>query len=115
MIVFDITGKNEEHPVYRELARTNGIRHYNFLDSIISTSLQVKHFRITETFVRSINFHAIACLHEGAGEYRNIPVTVGDHRPMPWEDVPKAMEIFVDSVNHSWEKAHPLVLTAFAM
>ena len=42
----------ENHPVYKELEKTNGIRHYNFLDSIISTALHVQHYAITEVLIK---------------------------------------------------------------
>jgi len=81
MDVFDLVGQTGQHPVYKELERTNGIRHYGLLQSIISALLTIKYRKIFHEIIKSINYHAIACLHRGAGEYRNIAVTVNRYTP----------------------------------
>lgn len=36
---------------------------------------------LSQTVLKALNFHAIACLHTHAGEYRPCEVTVGPYRP----------------------------------
>ena len=115
MYIHDIVGENESHPVYRELERTNVIRQYNFLDSIISTSLNIKHYSISEELIASLNFHAIACLHKGAGMYREIPVSVGEFNPPQFEEIPRLMNELVSFTNDAWKETHPIALASYVM
>ena len=66
MILFDLTGLDEEHPVYQGLALSNGERHYGFLQSIVSASLGIQRPFLSQTVIKAINYHAIACLHTKA-------------------------------------------------
>lgn len=115
MVITDIVGEDENHPVYKELARTNGIRHYNFLDSIISTSLTIRHYAVTEGLIKSLNYHAIACLHKGAGEYRNVQVIVGNYTPPSHSQVPGRMNELVATANEVWEESDPIALASFVI
>ena len=76
MILHELAGCDEKHPAYRKLEVSNGERHYSFLQSVASAALGVDRPFLSQTV--AINYHAIACLHANAGEYRPCPVTVGD-------------------------------------
>ena len=80
MILHEIVG-SEQHPAYQKLEVSNGNRHYDFLNSIILASLEVDCPMLSHTLIKAINYHAIACLHISAGEYRPCDVTVGDFYP----------------------------------
>ncbi len=115
MNIFDLVGGREDDSVYQELERTNGIRHYNFLDSIISASLAISNHEVSETLIKAINFHAIACLHDSAGDYRNVSVTVGSYNPPSYDRVPVLMEEFVATANYVWTDADPVALSSYVM
>ena len=54
--------------------------------------------------IKAINYHAIACLHTDAGEYRPCPVEVGDYRPPEHYRVDALMDDFVNIVNRRWRR-----------
>ena len=115
MILSELTGYDENHPIYKELAITNNIRQYNFLESIIQTSLNIGRPFLSQTVLKAINFHAIACLHTKAGEYRPCEVKVGDYEPPVYYRVNDLMDDFVNQVNRAWESADTITLAAYVL
>ena len=115
MILFEVTGLNEGHPVYQGLALSNGERHYGFLQSIVSASLGIQRPFLSQTVIKAINYHAIACLHTKAGEYRPCKVTVGDYEPPDHHRVNDLMDDFVNEVNRWWETSDPITLSSYVL
>ena len=114
MIVFELTG-SEQHPVYQALEISNGNRHYDFLHSIVGISLAMGRPFLSQQIIKALNFHAIACLHIRAGEYRPCKVTAGQHRPPPHYSVPALMDDFVNVVNRCWERADEVALATHVL
>ena len=115
MIVFDLVGDKEHHPVYQTLTIENGSRQYDFLRSIVGASLAVGRPFLSSQVLKALNFHAIACLHAHAGEYRPCKVTVGTHPPPEHYRVQALMDDFIDTTNREWEKSDPVALAAFVL
>jgi hypothetical protein len=65
--------------------------------------------------LKAFNFHAIACLHTNAGEYRPCGVTVGSHQPVDDWRVPAHMEDFINYVNFHWATTDAVTLAAFTL
>ncbi len=114
MILYDLTG-SEEHPVYQDLAVSNGERHYEFLQSIVNASLAIERPFLSQTIIKAINYHAIACLHTHAGEYRPCAVSVGPYQPADHYRVSDLMDDFVNVVNRCWEPTDPIELAAYTL
>ncbi len=100
MILVELLG-SEHAPAYQELAVANGLRQYDFLRSLVSTSLAVDRPFLSEHILKALNFQAITCLHTNAGEYRPCPVNVGNHNPPEQYRVAALMEDFVNWVNRA--------------
>ena len=115
MILFELAGQTENHPAYEELAKSNHERHYDFLRSAVIAALAVDRPLLSQTVIKALNFHAIACLHSSAGEYRPCPVSVGTYMPPEHYRVPDLMHDFVNSVNRAWEKAEAVPLAAYVL
>jgi hypothetical protein len=117
VILFDLAGGKEDHPVYQSLAVANASRQYDFLRSIVAASIQLQRQILSEHILKALNFQAITCLHTSAGEYRPCIVTIRgtEHQPPEPYQVPALMEDFVNSVNRSWEKADPVALAAYVL
>jgi len=115
LIVHDLTG-GEAHKSYQKLEASNGQRHYDFLRSIVEASLEVDRPFLSQTVLKALNFHAIACLHSNAGMYRPCGIKVGETNdfPEPWQ-LPDLMDDFVNLVNRRWVESDPLVLAAFVL
>lgn len=114
MIVYELTN-TEAHPVYSTLEIENGARQYSFLKSIVAASLEMGRPFLSQHVIKSLNFHAITCLHISAGEYRPCEVRVGQHVPPAFFRVPAAMDDFVNQINRHWETTDPVVLAAWVL
>lgn len=114
MILFELSG-TEANPVYQELEISNGNRQYDFLRSIVVAALAVNAPFLSQQIIKALNYHAIACLHVNAGEYRPWPVEVGDYKPPEHYRVPALMDDFVNRVNRHWNVADPVVLASFVL
>ncbi len=115
MILFDLTGENENHQAYQALAVSNGTRQYDFLHSIVQAATDIGRPYLSAHVIKALNFHAITCLHTDAGEYRPCEVEVGTHRPPPHFRVGALMEDFVNLVNRNWLDTDSVVLAAFVL
>ncbi|MBC6441392.1 MAG: Fic family protein [Rhodospirillales bacterium] len=115
MIVHDLT-HGETHGSYRKLEASNEQRHYDFLRSIVEAALEMDRPLLSQTVLKALNFHAIACLHSNAGMYRPCIVSVGENEnfPEPWQ-LPDLMDDFVNLVNRHWMESNPLSLAAFVL
>ena len=115
MILYELVGRSEGHPAYRALETSNGERHYSFLHSAVSAALAVDRPFLSQTVIKAINYHAIACLHTNAGEYRPCPVRVGDYEPPEHYRVNALMDDFVNVVNRRWSELEPVQLAAYVL
>lgn len=114
MILFELIG-TEKHPVYQDMEISNGVRQYDFLHSIVLAALATGRPFLSAQVLKALNYHAIACLHTNAGEYRPCPVMVGDYRPPEHYQVGALMEDFINQVNRNWEATDPVVLSAYVL
>lgn len=113
MILSELTG--EGHDVYRALEISNNARQYDFLNSAVVTAIAIERPFLSASLIKAFNFHAIACLHTNAGEYRPCGVTVGAHIPVDHWRVDAQMEDFVNSVNFRWAETDAVTLSAFVL
>lgn len=114
MILFELTN-SEQHPSYQALQITNGERHYSFLQSIVAASIEMGRPFLSQTVLKAVNFHAIACLHTNAGDFRPCEVSVGEYRPPAYFRVPALMDDFVNMVNRMWETTDPVELSSYVL
>ena len=115
MILFELFN-TEANPHYKSLTISNGNRQYQFLNSIIQIAIDIDKRFLSQQIIKAFNFHAIACLHTNAGEYRPCPVKVGDqYSPPDHYRVPALMDDFVNEVNRSWNHADPVLLATFVL
>lgn len=115
MFVHAIVG-DENNPVYQNLSIQNLDRQLNFLRSVVLASVAVQRPLLSLEVIRAFNYHAIACLHGYAGQFRPCPVQVGeDYFPPPHHEVPALMEMFVDEINRAWDQIDPVALAAYVL
>lgn len=115
MILFELFN-TEDNPQYKSLTISNGNRQYQFLNSIVQIAIEIDKRFLSQQLIKALNFHAIACLHTNAGEYRPCPVKVGNqYTPPEHYRVPALMDDFVNEVNRSWNHADPVLLATFVL
>ena len=115
MILHELVGRSANYPAYRALETSNRERHYSFLHSVVSAALAVDRPFLSQTVIKAINYHAIACLHTNAGEYRPCPVRVGDYAPPEHYRMNALMDDFVNTVNRRWNEVEPVPLAAYVL
>ncbi|CAG9256048.1 Fic family protein [Paraburkholderia caribensis] len=115
MIVFDLVQDNENHPVYQTLTMENGSRQYEFLKSVVDAAVALGRPFLSTQVIKALNYHAIACLHAYAGEFRPCQVYVGPHTPPPEYRVQALMDDFVNVVNRNLEAADPVAMAAYVL
>jgi len=120
MILFDLNS-SESHPAYQAMAISNGDRQFSFLQSIVSAALQSGQPFLSQAILKALNYHAIACLHTNAGEYRPCPVHVVYPDPVDNYLAPEhyrvhaLMDNFINMVNVNWQAPDPIHLAAFVL
>lgn len=115
MILHDLTN-TEAHPIYDKLQVENGLRHYDFLKSLVEISIATNRPFLSQTVLKALNFHAIACLHTNAGMFRPCPVKVGGREGFPPEwQLQDLMDDFMNIVNRSWAETDTFALAAFVL
>jgi Fic family protein len=120
MILFDLSN-SEAHPAYQALAISNGDRQFSFLQSIVNAAIDSQQTFLSQTVLKALNFHAIACLHTNAGEFR--PCSVHVEYPDPKDNyqapehyrVQALMDNFINVVNSAWHNSDPTALAAFVL
>ena len=115
MILFELVEGGENHPAYRAMEASNGERHYGFLEAVVKASLAVERPFLSQTVLKALNYHAIACLHPYAGEYRPCPVYVGEYKPPEHYRVGALMDDFVNGVNRHWDSIGAVGLAAYVL
>lgn len=114
MILFEIT-ETENNENYQRLHISNQQRQYSFLESMVAASVSMRRPFLSQQIIKAFNFHAIACLHVNAGEYRPCHVTVGDYSPPAPHRVSALMDDFVNQVNIAWGQMDPIALAAYVL
>lgn len=114
MLLYEIFG-SEQNPIYEDLSVDNLERQYDFLRSIVNAAVAVPHPMLSSAIIKALNFHAIACLHVNAGEYRPCIVHVGDYVPPEPHRVPEHMNFFISRINNTWHQSDPVALAAYAL
>jgi Fic family protein len=114
VILFELLG-TENAQVYQDLEISNGARQFDFLRSIVEAALAVERPFLSQHILKALNYHAIACLHTNAGEYRPCPVHVGNYNPPEHYRVQALMDDFVNFVNRRWETTDPVVLATYVL
>ena len=98
MILFDLH-PTEDEPAYQRLMLSNLNRQYDFLRSMVNASIATNRLYLSTAVIKAFNFHAIACLHSDAGNFRTYGVTVGEFIPPDWLHVQALMDDFVNQTD----------------
>ncbi|MCW1931738.1 Fic family protein [Pararhodobacter zhoushanensis] len=120
MILFDLSN-SEAHPAYQALAISNGDRQFSFLQSVVNAALEAQQLFLSQAVLKALNFHAIACLHTNAGEFRPCNVHVAYPDPADNYNAPEhfrvhaLMDNFINWVNSNWKEADPVALAAYVL
>lgn len=85
------------------------------MQSLVNAAMKSDRPCLSQTVVKALNYHAMACLHSYAGEYRPCPVSVGNFIPPEHYRVDDLMDDFVNVLNRRWESSDPVPLSAWTL
>lgn len=120
MYLFELL-QSEADPRYQSLAISNAERQFGFLEAVIDSAIQSHHTFLSHSILKALNFHAIACLHVQAGEYRQCEVDVRDATGkivmsgFPTFRVNAAMDQLINETNSRWNSLDPILLSAIVL
>lgn len=106
---------SERDENYQKLLLSNAERQYDFIRCIISVGIAIDRPFLSSQVIKSLNFHATACLDLHAGEYRNHQVSVGTYTPPFHFEVQTLMDDFINFVNFNWQESDPFSLAAYVL
>ena len=121
MILHNWAGGTEIDRHYAKLAAENLDRQIGFLKSVVEAALDSQREMLSQTLIKALNFHAIACLHPDAGVYRTYPVNVfrpdgkKSYEPPVYAKVTSLMDDMVNVANREWERKDGVWLAAFVL
>ena len=115
MDLFKRVGGREDDPVYRAVEYANLARLQTFVDTMIDAALLRPPAPLSHSFIRALNFQAIAGLLDEAGQYRQHDVTAGSYTPPSFREVQPRMDNFLDVVSKQWSDIPPVSLAAFVL
>jgi fido (protein-threonine AMPylation protein)/catechol 2,3-dioxygenase-like lactoylglutathione lyase family enzyme len=113
--IIDLVRDGEKNPIYEAMAVANLRRQYSFLQSLVQASIALNRDMLSFEVIRALNFHALSCLHETAGEFRRCEVKVGKHEPPEANRVLGLVHMFVDEVNRMWGERDEIFIAAFVL
>lgn len=121
MVIWELV-QDEGNPLYTRLEAANTARQFAFLISLIEVAHAARQPWLSVRVLSALNYHAIACLHDYAGQYRPCDVGLGHadggkggHRPPAPHAVLAQMEHFVHYVNAKWHEYEAPKLAALVL
>lgn len=114
MIVHELT-ETEDNIEYKRLEYNNTVRQLHFLETMVNVAINLNRNFLSQSIIKALNYHAIACLHVNAGEYRPCKVRVGGFNPPRPHRVNALMDDFVNIVNSNWALVDPVELSAYVL
>lgn len=82
---------------------------------MVLASLEIERPFLSQAIIKALNYHAIACLHVAAGEFRPCRVRVGEYEPPDHFRVQALMDDLVNQVNRHWGSADPVALATYVL
>jgi hypothetical protein len=70
--------RDESDPHYIQLEVANTVRQFGFLQSLVEIAKAKEQEWLSQGIIKALNYHALACLHDYAGQYRPCVVGLGD-------------------------------------
>lgn len=113
MNLFRSSGDTENHVIYQTQQADNLDRQLSFLKSVTISALSTNQRFLSHSIIKHLNFHAITCLHDYAGEYRPHEVSVKDvegnttHQPPETYQVPSMMDDCINFTNSFLAPSEP--------
>lgn len=109
--------REKDDPVlYARIQEQNLLRQYDLLTNCIEIGLAKGIEAFDKYTLWCLNYVAVANIAQFGGRYREDPISVGDHAPPHFKDVPDLMDRFFSNIHENWTLIdHPTTFAAYAL
>lgn len=109
--------REKDNPeLYAKVSQQNLLRQYDLLSNCIEIGLSKGIEAFDKYTLWALNYAAVSNIAQFGGRYREDPISVGDHIPPHFKDVPNEMDRFFSVIHENWAIIdHPTYLAAYAL
>ena len=108
--------KKDNPELFAKVEAQNLLRQYDLLSNCIEIGLEKGIEAFDKYTLWTLNYAAVANIAQFGGRYREDPISVGNHRPPHFADVPNLMDRFFSVIHENWTiNDHPTLLAAYAL
>lgn len=109
--------REKDDPVlYRRILEQNLLRQYDLLTNCIEIGLEKGIEAFDKYTLWALNYAAVANIAQFGGRFREEPISVGNHLPPHFKDVPNHMDRFFSLIHENWTISDdPTLLAAYAL
>jgi Fic family protein len=108
--------EKDDPELYTKIQEQNLLRQYDLLSNCIEIGLKKGVECFDKYTLWALNYAAVSNISQFGGRYREDPITVGNHLPPHFREVPNLMDRFFSIVHENWTILdHPTYLPAYAL
>jgi Fic family protein len=112
-----VSVREKDNPaLFAKVQEQNLLRQYDLLSNCIEIGIEKGIESFDKYTLWALNYAAVANISQFGGRYREEPISVGNHYPPHFKDVPNQMDRFFSVVHENWTILdHPTILPAYAL
>ncbi len=108
--------EKDDPELYTKIQEQNLLRQYDLLSNCIEIGLKKGIESFDKYTLWALNYAAVSNISQFGGRYREDPITVGNHLPPHFKEVPNLMDRCFSIVHENWTILdHPTMLPAYAL
>ena len=108
--------EKDDPELYTKIQEQNLLRQYDLLSNCIEIGLKKGIESFDKYTLWALNYAAVSNISQFGGRFREDPITVGNHVPPHFKEVPNLMDRFFSIVHENWTIVdHPTILPAYTL
>jgi Fic family protein len=109
--------REKDNPaLFAKIQEQNLLRQYDLLSNCIEIGANKGIEAFDKYTLWALNYAAVANIAQFGGRYREEPISVGNHRPPHFKEVPNLMDRFFSLIHENWTIVdHPTHLAAYTL
>jgi Fic family protein len=108
--------EKDDSELYAKIQEQNLLRQYDLLSNCIEIGLKKGIESFDKYTLWALNYAAVSNISQFGGRFREDPITVGNHVPPHFKEVPNLMDRFFSIVHENWTIVdHPTMLPAYTL
>ncbi|MGC1398605.1 Fic family protein [Candidatus Binatus sp.] len=108
--------EKDDPELYTKIQEQNLLRQYDLLSNCIEIGLKKGIESFDKYTLWALNYAAVSNISQFGGRFREDPISVGNHVPPHFKEVPNLMDRFFSIVHENWTIVdHPTYLPAYTL